>query len=660
MKKALIITVLLAAVAGCATGGGVARTVRYPNAVTPEIQTRFDEAENLYRAKRLSEADAMFAAMIADLPYTEITDESRFRRGEIAFLEKNYAAALEHYRQAFSQIASPHVAPKAHFKAAMSLMKLSRPQEALEEARQVDRRDASPVLRIRTDALGVRAAAAAGVTPNAAIVWSLFLLDDFAESQGTAPAGIPPDELASEPTALLEVRRWVSDASVTAAEVEALPLKAMRGKRSGGFATYKLALAMQAAGETGAATRQLRSYLSTYPKHEFYGAARSLLGEMGGAIGEGAGITVGVILPMSGRYAVYGESALHGIECAIGVYAPCVGPSGIKLVIRDSEAMAGGVAAAVDELAAENVIAIIGPLLSTTVMEAANRAQELGVPMISLSQRSGVAEAGDFIFQNSVSDSSEVSTLADYAVNRLGLKRFFVVYPPNKKGSEYRGLFTEAVASVGGNVVGSQTFVPMHVSQPGQVDELRGRYMTEQQQVQMSEGGGARTAEPMLDFSVAPGGFDAVFIPDSLEVASYVAQRMSLGSRGRTQLLGVSRWDNQPLVDRAGSAVNGAVFVDSFYKGAPEQHMANFVSQFQQAYGIEPTMLEALGYDAMRLVTSALQEKGAKRRETVRMAIERTSNFPGVTGKITFDEQGRAKRELWVLRINDGRIEPAK
>ena len=659
MKRMLMLICLAVFAAGCAGMGAsptTARKVSYPNAATPELTQRFNAADELYRSKRFAEADAAFASFIAGFPYTELTDEARFRRGEIAFARKDYGAAAGFYREAVAQIESPRVGPKARFKGALALSKLSRPQEAADELAKIYRGDASAVLRLRIDSLGVRASKAAGIAPNAAIVWNLRLLDDYAESQGTAPTGIPADELVSEDAALKEVRRWVSDSAVTTAEVEALPMKEMRGRRSGGFAAYKLALIAHSTGDLGAAKRQLKAYISAYPKHENYGAARLLLGELGGAVGEGEGVTVGVLLPLSGKYAVYGESTLHGIECAVGVYEPCVGPAGMRLVIRDSEATTGGVIGAVDELAAENVVAIVGPLMSATAPEAARRAQELGIPMISVSQREGIAEVGDYVFRNSVSDVSEMATLADYAVNKLRLHRFFVIYPPSKKGSEYRGLFTEAVRTLGGTVVGAQSFSP---TEGRVVDELRGRFLAEQQMASAEEGA---APEPMIDLSTT-GDFDALFVADSVGVGAYISGRMSLSAAGSARhykLLGISRWDDQKLVDRAGNGVAGAIFADSFFKGAPDESVSTFVTRFQQAYDTAPTMLEALGYDSMRILISAVQEKGAVRRDSIREALARTVNFPGVTGKTSFDEQGNAKKEMWVLTIADGQIQPAK
>lgn len=653
MKKIAVLCALFAALcASCALEGP--RTVRYPNSITPGMQARFNSAYALYKSRRFGQSDSAFEKFIAEMPYTELTDEARFLRGEIAFVKRDYGTAIAFYAQSTSQIVSPKVAPKSHFKSALAYFKSGKPKESLDELVQIGRRDSSAILRIRADSLGIKASKSTGLPPNSAIAWNLFLLDDYAEAKGTESAGVLEEEIVPESAALAEAKRWVGDRTVTVEEIEALPMKLMKGKRSGGFAAYKQALTYHESGDTKAATRAFRSYVSTYPKHEYYGSARLLMVELGGEVGDAAGSVVGVLLPLSGKYATYGEATLHGIECAVGVYEPCTGPGGMKLVIRDSESALGGIAGAVDALAGENVAVILGPLVSATAMEAASRAQELGIPLISLSQRDGVAEVGNYIFRNSASDSSEMITLADFAVGALKLNRFYIVYPPNKKGAEYKLLFTDAVSSLGGTVVGTKSFAPP--SHTLVIDELRGRYLTEHRG---GSAGESQSGEEIgLDLPPSDGNYDAMFIADSLGIANFIAGKANIG--GRTRLLGISKWGDEGLAERASANVNGGVFADSFYKGAPDPLVFNFVAKFKDAYGAEPTLLEALGYDAARLVINAVTEKGAMGRETLRDAFARTKGFPGVTGKITFNKEGDAQRELWVLQIKDGRIVPAK
>ncbi len=651
MRRAIILIIAAALLAGCATGGGggagARHAVRYPNAVSPEVQAQFNAAEDLYMRRAFTEADAALSAFIGQAPYTELTDVARFLRGEIAFIKRSYAAAVTFYRSAYGEIASPKVEPKARFKAAMALTKQGKKAEAVQELSGINRPDATALLRLRADSLGAAASTAADTQPPQ-ILWYLWLLDDYADGADPAKVSSADDRVVSEADARAKVKRWVDDRSVTLQQVEALPLAQMKGRESGGYALYKQALLTHSAGDTAQATKLLKSYTSAYSKHEYYASARALMGELGGVVGDVSGVAIGVILPLSGKNAVFGESVLHGIECAVGIYEPCVGPSGIRLVVRDGNSFPGGAAAAVEDLANDkDVIAIVGPLQSAQVVGAAAAAQGRAIPLISLSQREEIVGTGEYVFRNSASAGSEMTTLVDYAVGDKGLKRFFVLYPNSKKGQEYFRLFSRAAKERGGNIVASRSYSPRQVQV---VSELRGRGAVEMAEMRGDAG---------VELAVGAA-YDAIFIPDAFWAANSIAQQMALSENaGKTQFLGISRWNDPEQVRRA-EYMGGAIFVDSFYKEAPEAEVSAFTTRMRQAYGMEPTLLEALGYDTARIIADAAGGRGARSRDSMRSAIARTADFPGVAGRTSFNEQGDAVRKMWVLTISGGQIRAAK
>lgn len=647
MKRLIAICCVLFVLTGCVETGPVRKTAKYPNPETPEARALFEAVHGQYISGDFREADANFARLVAEHPYTELTDRARFYRGEMAFSTGNYDSAIAFYRQAYGEVTSPNVAPLARFKEALALFKLGRPAEALAPIGQIDRRDASAILHLRIDSLGIIASKASGRTLNEYIIWELYLLDDYAAgaAQNRTVLGaranlesVNPAEIVPESDALADVRKFVDDESVPLAFVETLPIKDMKGKRSGGYVEYKKAYIVHRSGDSENAMRLLKSYISSYPKHEYYSIARVLMSELGGAVGEAAGIKVGVMLPLSGKYSTYGESVLHGIECATGIYDPCSGPAGMMIIVRDSANPQTNAAAIVDELAEQGVVAIIGPLLSKDARDAALRSEQRGIPMISLAQLDGIAEMGDYIFRNSVTASSEVGTLVDYVFSKKKMKRFYILYPDNKKGLEYRDLFTGDVEKLGGKIVGKYGYAP---NQMEFGNELRGR-------------GSAEKASGFMDGVPQ---YDAMFIPDSSRMVGYIVPTLAMMGTKDIQLLGISRWDDPALIERGGEYVEGAIFVDSFYKRSKESWVSTFVSKFNQAYGIDSTLLEALGYDTMRVIIAAVEEKGAKSRDMVKAAIARTANFPGVAGRISFDERGDTKRQLFVLTIRGGEIQ---
>ena len=59
---------------------------------------------------------------------------------------------------------------------------------------------------------------------------------------------------------------------------------------------------------------------------------------------------IGVILPLTGKYAIFGKSTLHGIECAAGVFTPCESPINAELIIKDDMGLPEKAVTAVEEL----------------------------------------------------------------------------------------------------------------------------------------------------------------------------------------------------------------------------------------------------------------------------------------------------------------------
>ncbi len=147
----------------------------------------------------------------------------------------------------------------------------------------------------------------------------LSVLDDYSAGAGQKSASVPSGDIISEEEAP-SVRAWVGDELVTAADVDP-PLADFKGKRSGGYANYKYAEALVRSGDSQRAAEILRSYISSYPKHEYYASARLLLADFGGEVAEGASVKSGSYSRFQEKFAVYGESVLKGVECGSGNFS---------------------------------------------------------------------------------------------------------------------------------------------------------------------------------------------------------------------------------------------------------------------------------------------------------------------------------------------------
>lgn len=632
---ALLISAITAAVllTSCATSGSAKRPT-YPTRLSPEMRTQFNEADALYNGGNYDAADKAYQSYITEFEYNELTDEAKFKRGEIRFRRKRYSEALPFYRSASSGTYNPHITPKAHLRAAEVLYHLKRYGEVIDEISRIRREDTPPEIRVRADSLGMLAARKAGWPGKRNVRFALFLIDDYIDLGGDESRLADRNNVVARNDALRFVRYWVDDDTVTQADLDALPKDSYRKKPSGGYLLYKEAQVAQRYGNLDEANRLYKKYVHSYPKHEYYAKANEMLSETSARTGK-ASFKVGVILPNSGKYRIYGESVRRGIECALGLYEPCRGPEGIQMVIRDSQGSPTLAAKAVDELAEEDVQVIIGPLLSATVTSAASRAQSLGIPLITISQRSGIASIGNYIFRNSVTSKSQVDSLVNYTSGKRGMKRYFILYPDNNKGEEFRFLFVEAVQKAGGRIVGSKSYNPQ--SQDLAV-QLRGMH-SQDDRIDLTQAGKVR--------------YDAIFLPGSAWAAAFFAPMLAMMGMENVTLLGTMRWNDPGLIMRGGKYLDGAIFVQAFDKSSPNIRVRSFVDKFRAAYNVEPTLLEGLGYDSMKMILKS-SGQGAHKRNTIRDALSKLIDYEGVTGRISFDPEGNAIRKLNVMRIQNG------
>jgi ABC-type branched-subunit amino acid transport system substrate-binding protein len=327
---------------------------------------------------------------------------------------------------------------------------------------------------------------------------------------------------------------------------------------------------------------------------------------------------IGVLLPLSGQYATYGQRSLNGIKLALG-------PQADGLVVRDDKGEPQIGRAALDELAADPTIgAVIGPLRSKVTETVAPRAERAGLPLVVLSQQEGIS--GRWVVQPAMTAERQAAELADYAIGQ-GLRKFGILYPNDPYGITLSQAFRQLVEQRGGQVVGSITY-----------DASQKEFSVELLSV---------------DKWVKGDGLQAVFIPDFASTAIPLATQVRRAQPG-VVLLGSNGWNDPAALGPAADTIDGAVFVDGFFPSSQRLATQEFVTAYKAAYGGTPEILEAQAYDAAKLVAAALQS-GARSRPQVIAALQTPRTFEGAAGAVSVGPQG-VQRQLFLLRIASGTI----
>ncbi len=581
-------------------------------------------------------------------PYNALTPKTYFRLGEIAFARKDDKQAIAFYRRSQERGLDPDWGAYSIYKQAVAFSHLEDHRRVLSTLDRIPPDTGDKKVGIRAGSLRVTTAGKLN-EPLEAKKGYLEVID---ASQGLRPGDARVGDLnwlVSEKSARDEIRAWIGEEGLEAIAQDIAKIKGwyprFEGKTSGGYLSWKLAKLYNRKGDYKNAIEWSQRYVQAYPKDEYFPQARALVAEIEKRTGqappqvaEGGRPSVGVLLPLTGKYGIYGESVLHGIECAAGVFEPCRGDLGINLLIRDTRGDPQTAARHVSELAANpDVRVVIGPLPQVEVDQAASAAESASLPMVSLSQKEDVAKLGQFIFRNFLTVQDQVASVVNYACGEKKWKRLAILYPAGETGEQYKKAFEEEVDHCGGKIVAKASYPP---ETKGFTDVVR----------QLVSAGTDQTAE-------AKANFDALFVPDVYrKIPSVALALQAVGVQG-VHLLGGAGWDHPALVSGgAAQALEGSVYVNGFYVKSSNFTTRDFVSTFNAAYGVEPTILEAYAFDTMRLLGEVLREMPTTDRLELQKAIARKRNFSGVTGNISFDDDGDARRRLTVLSIEQGEV----
>jgi ABC-type branched-subunit amino acid transport system substrate-binding protein len=427
--------------------------------------------------------------------------------------------------------------------------------------------------------------------------------------------------------------------------------------------------------------------------------------ERGAPTTDGASGTIGVVLPLTGDFARYGEAGLRGVLLAAGVFAPVEGlpareepdaeaappavsaawpggrkrgPGAVRVLVRDSGGSAERAARAVRELAArEDVVAVVGPLLSREAEGAARVAEEEKLPLLTLAASEDISRDRDHVFRLRTGAVDEIEVLVEYVMGPLvGARRFGILYPKDAYGRVLRRMFWSAVERRGGEVVAVSGYdtgitdfaTPIRrlagyalltddekralAAREKEFERLRrlppAAQLEARQAIRSRPGPEGRPLPPIVDF-------DALFIPDTHQKIVLIAPQLAFHEVNNVQLVGPDGWDDPALVRMEGRHVRGALVATPFFAESRFAHVADFVGRYRGAYGSTPDAFAAAAYDAASLVLVQLA-RGTHERERLRDGVLRTQGYPGVSGVTTILPDGSARKRPFLLRVESERF----
>lgn len=346
-------------------------------------------------------------------------------------------------------------------------------------------------------------------------------------------------------------------------------------------------------------------------------------------------IKVGANLEMTGGSASYGISSKNAIELAFKEINEKGGINGkqLELVVADNKSEAAEATNAMQKLVSQdNVVAVIGPNLSSSVIAASainNSAKVLDIapmatnPYVTVDQASGKTK--DFNYRTCFIDPFQGTVMAKFATAELGVGNAAVLID---NSSDYaKGLaqfFKENFVKEGGVVTAEESYLQKDTDFKATLTKIK-------------------ATNP--DFLYVPGYYQ--------EVGLIVKQARELGMN--MPIAGGDGWDSAKMPEIAGAAALNNTYFSSLYSPEDSSDInKNFVAAYEKAYGQKPDVFAALSYDSALLVAEAIKNAGSTEPAKISEAMAKINGFSGVSGSVTFDDKHNPVKSAVILEYKDG------
>jgi branched-chain amino acid transport system substrate-binding protein len=377
----------------------------------------------------------------------------------------------------------------------------------------------------------------------------------------------------------------------------------------------------------------LEQYIENYPEGSHLKEAKELFKYMSKPTQDI--YKIGVLVPLSGIYQIYGENLLKGIKLAVTKYYP----ERIELIVKDTEENPIATAHKTRELIEENgVIAIIGPLKSDCAASAAAVANCLSVPLVCpAASEEGIATLGKYIFQLSASTEKMGRAMAGYATANMGLTEFVILAPDDSYGRSAVSGFEKEVKGLGGKIAACQFYSRESTDFGKELRAIRDILFKEKEKRE----GGIDTTKYIdiqgkpLPLDAIPVQVDGFFLPGYSEDVILIAPQIAF-TKIETNLLGSEGWRNKRILELSGDYVQKAVFVSDSYED--ENDSSDFVSSYEKTYAEKPDKVAALGYDSIKFLGLALEGKAWTSQE-IGGYLSKVKDFDGASGKFSLNPQ---------------------
>ncbi len=339
-------------------------------------------------------------------------------------------------------------------------------------------------------------------------------------------------------------------------------------------------------------------------------------------------LRIGFVIGLTGPGASDKSDIQNGAEMAVAEHNAATGTDDvpIALTFHDTTNSPIGAKVAAEKAVFDGVALLLAPAFSSQALEAARTAQALGVPLISvIATHPDIAAVGDRIFSVCFDDHDQAGTMAAFAHATLGARTAAILTDLNSAyGLAMTTAFRERFTDLGGRILAE---IPYKMRQRDFDDQLR---------------------------QVAQAQAEVLFMPGYWVDGAPMVKRLAEFGISSIPLAG-DGWGSSQFENSRGGHPGQGYYTDHWASFMPDEASARFTLAYVRRFGRDPVAGSALAYDAVRVAALAAKRAGSTRPDDLTRALASIRDFPGITGSITFNAGGKARKDIHIMEIVGGK-----
>ena len=349
-------------------------------------------------------------------------------------------------------------------------------------------------------------------------------------------------------------------------------------------------------------------------------------------------VTVGIIGPLTGAYAIYGTAGVNGAKIA-AEELNAIGPFNFIIGERDDQGDGTMGVNGYNSLLDDGAKVILGCVTSGSCISVADVAYEDRVFMLTpTASNDMVIEGNDNVFQVCFTDSAQGSASATYIAENMPEAKVGIIY---NNALDYsigiRTTFKSTADALGVEIVAESAF---------------------------SDDNAADFSVQIAEMKNA--GADLVFLPIYYTPASKILIQANAVEYAPT-FFGVDGMDGILALEGFDTTLaEGVMLLSPFSADAEDEATQSFVAKYVELYGETPNQFAADYYDGMYALYNAMINSGITAETSVEDACEmfiaafQELTITGVTGQMNWDESGAVTKTPMAVVIKDGAYVLAK